>query len=258
MILNDKVAVVTGCARGLGFAIAKKFSESGAHVIGIDKELPNSGESYELFQAKSSGAKNTDFFQTDISDSSSVKTVVGKIKEKFTRIDVLVNNAGVHIVGNIEDISEENFRKSLDINVWGTFLVTKYLVPLMKDLPGDSASIVNIASNLGIMGAKNRVAYPTTKAAIVNFTRCMAMDYAEHNIRVNAVAPGAILTKMTINFFKEVNDPEFEKENKAMHIMNRFAQPEEIAEAVLFLASGKSSYCTGSVLSIDGGYTCGK
>jgi 3-oxoacyl-[acyl-carrier protein] reductase len=254
MLLDKKTAIVTGATRGLGFAIADLFRREGATVIGIDKDIPEKGEkSFPFFNASD---QNVCFRQVDITDSGAVKAFAEYVKERFGRVDILVNNAGVHITGNIEEISEENFKKSLDVNVLGAFHVTKYIIPFMKD-HSEGAAIVNVSSNLGLMGAKGRVAYPTTKAAIANFTRCMAMDYAEHNIRVNAIAPGAITTELTMNFFKERGE-KFVEENKAQHILNRFAEPEEIAQSALFLASDMSSYCTGSMLSADGGYTCGK
>jgi NAD(P)-dependent dehydrogenase (short-subunit alcohol dehydrogenase family) len=254
MMLDEKIAIVTGATRGLGFAIADLFRKEGATVICVDKDIPKEHEkSFSFFNAYDN---DIHFKQVDITDSNAVKDFAEYIKEKFGRVDILINNAGVHITGNIEEISEENFKKSMDVNVLGTFYVTKYIIPFMKN-HAEGAVIVNVSSNLGIMGAKGRVAYPTTKAAIANFTRCMAMDYAEHNIRVNAVAPGAITTELTLNFFKE-RGKQFVEENRAQHTLNRFAEPKEIAQSVLFLASDMSSYCTGSLLSADGGYTCGK
>jgi NAD(P)-dependent dehydrogenase (short-subunit alcohol dehydrogenase family) len=137
------------------------------------------------------------------------------------------------------------------------FLVTKYIIPLMRK-GQKGGSIINVASSIGLMGMANRLAYTTSKGAVVNFTRSMAMDYVDDRIRVNAIAPGGIFTEMVDEFFKRHASEEFKREIFKMHVMNRLADPMEIAKPILFLASDDSTYANGAIFSVDGGYTCGK
>lgn len=253
MKLEGKIAVVTGAYQGLGYAIAKLFLAEGAIVIGIDIHQVDQDEYRQQFPYP----ERIFYRVVDITKSNQVQALVSEVKNEFGTLNILVNNAGIHTVGTIEELTEEQFFNSLNVNVMGLFYMTKYFLPLLKQNSSGS-SIVNVSSNLGSMGARGRIAYPTTKAAVNNFTRCMAMDYARFGVRVNAIAPGAIDTEMTRNFFKSINSEEFILTNRAMHALNRFAEPEEIARGVLFLACNDSSYMTGAVLAMDGGYTCGK
>ena len=252
MRLKNKIAVITGAARGLGFATAKLFFEEGAFIIGLDLQEPEEVLQGQVFNK----SDRVLFKRIDITDSKSVKEFSRSIEEKYRKVDILVNNAGVNAMGNIEETTEEEFNSTMNVNVFGTFIVTKYFIPLIKkNLNG--GSIINVASNIGITGMAGRIAYTTSKGAIVNFTRSMAMDYAKHKIRINAIAPGGINTDMVVDFFKQYPE-DFKLQVYAMHALNRLADPEEIAKGILFLASDDSSYATGSVLVIDGGYTCGK
>ena len=252
MRLKDKIAFITGASRGLGFAAAKAFFKEGATVICADLVFPDEKKVKEEFN----NSDKVIFRKLDVTNIDQVKENVKFIEDKFGRVDILVNNAAINSIGNIEESTEEDFQKTMNINVFGTFLVTKYMIPLIKKSAG--GSIINIASNIGMVGMAGRIAYTASKGAIVNFTRSMALDYAPLNIRINAVAPGAINTEMVKEYFEINNDPEYKKQVCAMHALNRFADPDEIAKAILFLASDESSYATGSVLVIDGGYTCGK
>jgi NAD(P)-dependent dehydrogenase (short-subunit alcohol dehydrogenase family) len=253
MVLKDKVAVITGAATGLGFETAKLFFREGASVIGTfhnkfdKKKIEDTfGESERMM-----------YIQTDIAKPDEVKKFAVDIEKGFDRVDVLVNNAAVDASGNVEDTSEEDFKRVMDINVYGMFLVTKYIIHLMKK-GKKGGSIINVASSIGLMGMANRLAYTTSKGAVVNFTRSMAMDYVDFKIRVNAIAPGGIFTEMVNEFFKRHASEDFKKDIFKMHVINRLAQPIEIARPILFLACDDSSYVNGSVFSVDGGYTCGK
>jgi meso-butanediol dehydrogenase/(S,S)-butanediol dehydrogenase/diacetyl reductase len=252
MRLKNRIAVITGAARGLGFATAKLFFEEGAFIIGLDIQEPEEALQNQVFNK----SDRVLFNRIDITDSKSVKEFSRFIEEKYGKVDILVNNAGVNAMGNIEETTEEEFNMTMNVNVFGTFIVTKYFIPLIKKNL-DGGSIINVASNIGITGMAGRIAYTTSKGAIVNFTRSMAMDYAKHKIRINAIAPGGINTDMVVDFFKQYPE-DFKLQIYAMHALNRLADPEEIAKGILFLASEDSSYATGSVLVIDGGYTCGK
>ena len=253
MKLLDKISVITGARRGLGFATAKLFFDQGAKVIALDLLDLDRGIYADAF----GNSDRVIFKRVDITKPNEVRELASEISEKFGRVDVLVNNAAVHTVGNIEEMSEEDFRRTMEVNVLGLFYVTKSLIGLMKNNP-NGGSIINVASNLGLVGAAGRIAYPTTKAAVINFTRCMALDYAKENVRVNAIAPGAIRTEMTIDFYRQMGSEDLAERDRAMHPLGRLAEPEEIARGILFLACDDSSYATGSVLAVDGGYTCGK
>ncbi len=253
MKLKDKVAVITGAATGLGFETAKLFFEEGASIIGIyhkrfdEKKIRNTfGDSKKVFYSK-----------VDITNLTEVKKLSSEIEKRFSRVDILVNNAAIDTIGNVEKTSEDEFQKIMNVNVYGTFLVTKYIIPLMKkDKKG--GSIINVASSIGLMGMADRLAYTTSKGAIINFTRSMALDYVDYHIRVNAIAPGGTYTEMVKEFFKKHASEEFKKEVYKMHVINRLAEPIEIAKPILFLACDDSSYANGAIFSVDGGYTCGK
>jgi NAD(P)-dependent dehydrogenase (short-subunit alcohol dehydrogenase family) len=253
MLLKDKVAVITGAATGLGFETAKLFIQEDASVVGTfhknfdEKKIKNAfGNSERML-----------YVRTDITQVDEVKNLASQIEKKFERIDILVNNAAVDTSGDVENTPEEEFKRILDVNVYGMFLVTKYIIPLMKK-GKKGGSIINIASSIGLMGMANRLAYTTSKGAVINFTRSMAMDYVDYKIRVNAIAPGGIYTEMVDEFFKRHASEEFKKEIFKMHVINRLADPIEIAKPILFLASDDSTYANGAIFSVDGGYTCGK
>ena len=253
MILKDKVTVITGAATGLGFETAKLFFREGASVVGTYHKKFDTKKIADAF----GDSDRVLYIQTDITRINEVKNFSAEIGKKFDRVDVLVNNAAMDTSGNVEDTSEEEFRRIMDVNVYGMFLVTKYIIPLMKK-GKKGGSIVNVASSIGLMGMARRLAYTTSKGAVVNFTRSMAMDYVDYNIRVNAIAPGGIFTEMVDDFFKRHASEEFKQEIFRMHVINRLADPIEIAKPILFLASDDSTYANGAIFSVDGGYTCGK
>ena len=254
MKLKDKVALITGAARGLGLATAQLFAEEGAEVLCADAAaLEEKGFLKEHFRPPLKAG----YRRVDITRPEEVKALAGFVRERWGRLDVLVNNAAVDTIGSVEETADEEFRRVLDVNVYGTFLVTRYLMPLLRKA-GSGSAVVNVASNIGLMGMGRRVAYTTSKGAVVQFTRSVAIDCAPLGIRVNAIAPGAINTVLVQQFFAGHADKGFRKQVEGWHALNRFAEPLEIARGILFLASSDSSYSTGSVLSMDGGYTSGK
>jgi meso-butanediol dehydrogenase/(S,S)-butanediol dehydrogenase/diacetyl reductase len=254
MKLENKVAVITGASRGLGLATAKLFFQEGATVVCVGRTDCNPRE----FAVLHFGGSERAFYQrADISLSEEVHQLARFIGRSFGRLNVLVNNAAIDTIGTVETTSEEDFLRVVRVNVFGTFLVTKHLMPLLKK-GGSGSTIVNVASCIGMMGRGERVAYTTSKAAVVNFTRSVAIDCAPLNILVNAIAPGAILTEMGQEFFAKHASEKFRRKVKGWHALERFSEPSEIAKGILFLACDDSSYCTGSVLAIDGGYTIGK
>jgi meso-butanediol dehydrogenase / (S,S)-butanediol dehydrogenase / diacetyl reductase len=254
MKLTGKVSLITGAARGLGLATARLFVEEGAAVICVDTaDLAEKAFTAEHF----GGSDKASYRRVDITKPAEVKGLAAFVEKAHGRLDILVNNAAVDTIGSVEETTEEEFRRIIDVNVFGTFCVTKNLMPLIRKA-GPGSAIVNVASNIGLMGMNRRVAYTTSKGAVVNFTRSVAIDCAPLDIRVNAIAPGAINTEMVRKFFEGHADKGYRAEVESWHALNRFAEPVEIARGILFLASGDSSYATGMTLSVDGGYTAGK
>ena len=254
MKLKDKVALITGAGRGLGLATAQLFVEEGAAVICADvAELEEKAFVREHFR----GSPKAGYRRVDITRPEQVKALAEFVQERYGRLDVLVNDAAVDTIGSVEETADEEFRRILEVNVYGMFLITRYLMPLIKKA-GSGSAIVNVASNIGLMGMGRRVAYTTSKGAVVQFTRSVAIDCAPLGIRVNAIAPGAINTVLVQQFFAGHADKGFRRQVEGWHALDRFAEPLEIARGILFLACTDSSYATGSVLSMDGGYTIGK
>jgi NAD(P)-dependent dehydrogenase (short-subunit alcohol dehydrogenase family) len=170
--------------------------------------------------------------------------------EKFKRINVLVNNAAVLLPGTAESISEEDFDQTFAVNVRGLWLLSRAVLPHMRASGG--GSIVNIASVLSMVGARNRVAYSGSKGAVMAMTKAMALDHAAENIRVNCICPGIVATEMVEKFN---TDEAARRQRVAMHPMGRFGQPEDVASTAVFLASDESGWTTGSVITVDGGYS---
>lgn len=232
-----KVVVVTGVARGLGLGIATRLAGDGAHVYGLDISLPDA----PAFTA----------CNCDVSDEDAVRSTVAGIVERHGYIDVVVNNAAVVTSATpIADLSLADWNRALAVNLTGAFLVSKYCIPSMKHR---AANIIHIASQLAGVSARNKAAYSASKAALVALARSMALDLAADGIRVNALSPGAIWTERV-----SANHESIEKANAAMasqYPLGRIANVDEIVEAVLFLASSKAAFATGSNMVLDGGYT---
>ena len=253
--LENKVAVITGGAMGNGLGIAKVFLKYGAQVVILDyaKELK---ETIENLTKEYPNSMITGF-QVDIRDSKAVQTSIDVTMEKYGHIDVLVNNAGVCRLETFEKMSDEIRDFHFDINIKGTWNVTKSVVPYMKR--NASSSIINLSSVTGPMVADSgEVAYATTKAALLGFTKALAMELVENKIRVNAIMPGYIMTPMVEGISKDTNpdNPSSVVEGIARGIpMKRLGTIEELGELAAFLASNESSYITGQGIVIDGGST---
>lgn len=236
MRLKDKVAVVTGAAKGLGGAMAQLFAKEGAKVIAVDM-----GElTYE--------AKNVEYYKLNITDVSECKKFFDYAVNKYGRIDVLVNNAGITRDAMTRKMTDEMWDLVIDVNLKGVFNLTRYVGPQMEDNGG--GAIINIASVVGEYGNIGQANYAATKAGVMGLTKTWAKEFARKGakVRVNAIAPGYIMTDM----MKTVPADLLEKFAK-MTMLGRLGQPEEIANAALFLASDESSYITGHVLSVNGG-----
>jgi len=247
MRLKDKIAIVTGAAHGIGRAIADLFAEEGAWVLIADLDE-------EVGDAAAAGLRQRGlraaFRRVDVSDEAQVAAAVRLAAENGGgRIDVLCNNASY--LGRWHDVvsaPREEWDKCLQSGLMGTAHFTREVVPLM--LPRRSGSIVNIASIQGIVGARTSAAYTSMKHAVIGLTRSAAYDYAPHNIRVNAICPGPIDTRIAAKPGDELYQRQISKTP-----MGRVGQPREVAYAALFLASDEASYITGAVLPVDGGWT---
>lgn len=253
--LENKIAIVTGGAMGNGLGIVKVFLKYGASVIILDyaEEIKDTLKKLreEFPTSILSG------YQVDIRDNRRVKACIDTIMDKYGHIDILVNNAGVCRLETFENMDDELRDFHFDINIKGTWNVTKAVVPYMKK--NNKSSIVNLSSVTGpLVADSGEVAYATTKAAILGFTKALAMELVEHNIRVNAIMPGYIMTPMVEGMAKETNpnNPEKVVEGIAIGIpMKRLGTIEELGELTAFLASDESSYITGQGIVIDGGST---
>ncbi|OGS44312.1 MAG: hypothetical protein A3K76_06870 [Euryarchaeota archaeon RBG_13_57_23] len=250
MKLKGKVALITGGTEGMGFATAEAFLREGAKVAITGRSKAKGSKAI----AKLSKLGKVEFVQGDVSKAKDAKKMVDTTVRKFGRIDILFNNAGIYMEKLAEDTTEEEWDKLIDINLKGTFLVTKYAIPYMKKQR--SGSIINNSSDAGLVGNRRCPAYCASKGAITIMTKAMALDYAKYNIRVNSVNPGTIDTPM-LAYEAEASDDieEYLRRANEEHPIGRVGRPEEVANAVLFLASDEASFVTGAALSVDGGLT---
>lgn len=253
--LDGKVAIVTGGAMGNGLGIVKVFLRHKAQVVILDysDELESAVSTLQGEYSKEAVVG----YQVDIRDKEKVQSICDEVYEKYGHIDILVNNAGVARLETFENMTDEMRDFHFDINIKGTWNVTKAVVPYMKK--NSSSSIVNLSSVTGPMVADSgEVAYATTKAALIGFTKCLAVELVSSNIRVNAIMPGYIHTPMVDGIAKDTNasNPQEVIQGIAMGIpMKRLGTIEELGELAAFLASEESSYITGQGIVIDGGST---
>jgi NAD(P)-dependent dehydrogenase (short-subunit alcohol dehydrogenase family) len=250
--LKDKVAVVTGGGAGIGRATCELFAEEGAAVVVAERDETTGRDAAEQIARRGGRAL---FLPTDVADEASIRRMVAETVRALGKIDVLVNNAAVFVLAGIEGTPEQ-WRQILDVNVMGVALVTKHVVPEMRKAGG--GAVVNLSSISSFIAQPNFWTYNATKAAVANLTRCMALDLAPDNIRVNAVAPGAVWTQIVQRLTREAGmdraaadrDPSW----GGAHMIKRIAEPREIACAILFLASDEASFVTAENLMVDGGY----
>jgi len=244
MRFRDRVAIVTGSARGLGRAIALALAREGAKVVVVDID-PNIGEDVER-DIWELGAQAI-FVKADVSKRADVDRMVKATLAQFDKIDVLVNNAGIHDAASFVEESEDLWQRMFAVNVMGTVLPSQAVVAEM--IRGKKGKIVNISSKAAVVGEPFHAAYSASKGAVLALTRAMAIELAPHNITVNAVCPGPTYTDMLLG----ATDDAQREELTAIAPLGRLGQPEDIARAVLYLASDGSDWCTGQALSVDGG-----
>jgi len=243
----NQVAVITGGASGIGFAISKKFVQNNIKVVLIGRDKTRLKIACETL------GKLADFVGCDLSRISDLPDVVGQIREKHSRIDILVNNAGIHLKKAIIDITDEEYQKVILTNQTAMFCFTREVTKVMKQQSG--GAILNISSMASQYGLPNVIAYTASKAAVEGMTRAMAVELACDHIRVNCIAPGFIKTNMSTLALEK--DPERKKKVLSRTPLGRLGKPEEVADAALFLVSPSSSFITGVVLPVDGGNSIG-
>jgi len=240
MLLESKIALITGGASGIGAGIALKFSQSGARVAICDIDRATGEKTCQGL------GPNVRFYELDISSEASVNTTVDNIARDLGRIDILVNNAGITNDKLILRMAESDWDRVIRINLTGTFLVTRAVAKYM--IKQRAGRIVNIASVIGIIGNAGQANYAASKAGIIGLTKSCAKEFASRNITVNAIAPGFIQTRMTDIL------PEEAKNAYLKNIpLNRFGTPEDVANLARFLASDDAAYITGHVVNLDGG-----
>lgn len=247
MNLEGRTAVVTGGARGIGAATARLLARSGARVIIGDRD--------EAAGSALAGELNGRFVLADVSRSSDADRLMAEAVDHFGTLDVLVNNAGVVLAKTTQDTSEDEWQRVISINLTGVWLCSRSAIRLMaKQRAG---SIVNVASNAGLVGFANAAAYCASKGGVVQLTKAMALDCAPLGIRVNAVCPGHTRTPMAETFVSSQPDPDAFLLDFVgrQHPLGRMAEPEEIAACICFLAGSDSSFMTGAIVPVDGGFT---
>lgn len=247
MRLEGKVAIITGAGSGIGRATAQFFAEEGAKVVVAEYNAATGQETVDLIRQAGGEAV---FVQVDVSKADQVERMVQAAVDTYDRIDVLFNNAGILFFGTLTETEEDVWDRVMGVNLKGTYLCSKYVIPHMID--GGGGSIINASSSTGAHDAcGNAAAYVASKGGITLLTKCMAIDYAQYGIRVNAVAPGPTDTPMLQDNLSEQALKDF----AATFPAKRLGQPRELAQAVLFLASDEASFVTGCVMAVDGGQT---
>ncbi|MFA5322180.1 MAG: SDR family oxidoreductase [Smithella sp.] len=249
--LNGKNAIITGAANGIGRAAALLFAREGANLVLADV---NEAGLREVEKEIASAGGKVFIRKTDVSSEDEIKELIGLALEKLNNIDILVNNAGMGGgLDTLEDQQREEWQKVYEINVMGPVYATKHIIAHMKER--HRGSIINIASVAGLMSGAGGNAYSASKAALINFTRTSACEVGAHNVRINAICPGLIETGMTQPFFEWARSTGKENQLGKYCELKRAAHPEEVAWAIVFLASDEAGYITGQALPVDGGIT---
>lgn len=255
--LDGKTALVTGAASGIGRAIAQAFAEQGARVCVADIDF--AGASRAAHELSEEG-HDVMAALLDVADTTSGERNLRSAAERLGRLDVLVNNAGIGLVGSVEETEAPDWDRLMAVNVGGVYRCSRVAVRLMLSQDPPGGSVINIASVAALVGLERRFAYSATKGAVVAMTRQMAVDYAKRGIRVNAICPGTIHTPFVDAYLNRSHSADREATIEKLHArqaIGRMGRPDEIADCAVYLASDNSSFATGSIVVIDGGLTAG-
>ncbi|MSR66672.1 MAG: SDR family oxidoreductase [Pedosphaera sp.] len=252
--LKEKITLVTGAGSGIGASVAEVFAKAGAFVFVTDRDEVTGRQTAALIAAQGGQAE---FLPLDVASEADCERVTKTVLDRFARLDVLVNNAGIGHVGTMLTTTGADLDRLYSVNVRGMFNMSKGFLPGM--IARKSGSIVNMASIGGVVAVKDRLAYCTSKFAVVGMTKALALDHARDGVRVNCVCPGRVETPFVSNWIKKYSDPEAAYRMACeTQAVGRMARPEEIAHAALYLASDESSFMTGAEFKIDGGFSVGK
>tara|TARA_Y100000588_G_scaffold352443_1_gene405074 strand:+ start:18073 stop:18849 length:777 start_codon:yes stop_codon:yes gene_type:complete len=247
--LDDRVAIVTGGSKGLGEAMAYGLAQAGAKTV-INSRTQRDCDRVAGEIAADSGQESLGI-AADVTDETAVEALFGSVMDRFGRIDVVVNSAGINIRHPVEEFPLAEWKQVIDINLTGVWLCCREAARVMK--PAESGSVINVSSTLGAVGLEQRSAYSSSKSGVIGMTRTLAKEWAQSGVRCNALCPGPFLTEMNVPI---ANDPAMIEPIMSRVPMHRWAELDEIKGAGLFLASDASSYVTGSELYVDGGWTC--
>jgi len=251
MRLKDKVAVVTGAGSGIGRASALRFAQEGARVVVVDWKPEGGRETVARIKAQGGVAI---FVEADVSRDEDVRRAIETAVNTYGGLHILLNNAAIQVFGTLPNTSEADWYRVMDVNLKGVYLGCKYAIPHM--IAGGGGSIVNMSSALGLVGDPDLPAYGATKGGILAMTRAVAQAHGRQGIRVNSICPGDVETPILAEYFEHQPDPqEARRRVAAEYALGRIAQPEEVANVALFLASDESSFVTGTYIVVDGGLT---
>lgn len=246
--LSGKSAIITGGSKGLGLAMAAGLASAGADVLLVNR---NAAEGIQAAKDLSTlYSTKAISFGADITKMDQAEAAIQFAMDTFGKIDILINSAGINIRGAIDEVSPEDFSKVMEVNVTGTWLACRAVTPHMKK--NNSGKIINLASTLGLVGLANRTPYASSKGAVVQMTRALALELAPFNINVNAICPGPFLTEMNLPI---ADSDEAKKFVVGATALGRWANLREIQGAAIFLASDAASYMVGSMVTVDGGWT---
>jgi meso-butanediol dehydrogenase/(S,S)-butanediol dehydrogenase/diacetyl reductase len=252
MILKNKVAIVTGGGSGIGRATCLLLANEGA-TVAIGDVVPDAAKATADHIIEAGGQAMHG--NLNVSDPPSVETFVGRVLRQYQRVDILVNNAGGIVTrGDVLNCTESDWDRTFALNVKGTFLMSRAVLPSM--IQNRNGSIINVSSTSALVGRKNLAAYSTAKGAVISLTRAMAHDHGRDGIRVNCVCPGPTLTPAFRRTLAAAQDPEgLRKAREEEQALGRLGEPEDVAEAIVFLTSERASWITGTIFPVDGGNT---